>query len=400
MRTSQSYQVARQVQEQTTTLLLRWFRPADYSKRCPAWLLLSSLVLAAASRLSLAAVAALGRRTPSRETLRQALFATLPQYAELRRQLARVCRQSLPRRWQRRPRRRYPLAIDLHEIPYFKRHQTPPAHVRKGKYRPGTAYGHAYATASLLRKGQYFIVALTPYDPDEDLAAVVRRLLRQASSNGFAPRSVLLDRGFWSCAVFRYLQRAGYPFLTPVVARGKKATAPDGPTGTRRFVAGGCPTGWYSYRLGDRRGQETVTLTIAVQRRNWGGAHGKHGRYAWAYALWRMDLSTVTWVHQSYRRRFRIESSYRLLEAARGRTSSRDEGWRLWYIVVAIVLLNSWLEVRRTLSRSRTPAASEWAWWNRLLLALTYTLLGGAAAEAPPTTTRKPPRPQELPTRE
>lgn len=393
MRTSQSYQFARQVQEQTTTLLLRLFRPRDYSKRCPAWVLLSSLVLAAASRLSLAAVAALWRRAPSRETLRQALFATLPQYAELRRHLARVCRASWPRRWQRRRGRRGPLAIDLHEIPYFKRHKTPPAHVRKGKYRPGTAYGHYYATASLLRKGQYFVVATTPYDPDEDLAEVVRRLLRQATANGFAPRYVLLDRGFWSCAVFRYLQRAGYPFLTPVVARGKKATAPDGPTGTRRFFAG-CKTGWYTYRLSDRRGKETVNLTIAVHRRNWAGAHGKHGRYAWAYALWRMDLATVTWVHQSYRRRFRIESSYRLVEAARGRTSSRDEGWRLWYIVVAIVLLNTWLEVRRTLSRSRTPEASEWSWWNRLLLALVYILLVGAATEAQSTTTRKPPQQQ------
>lgn len=399
MRTSQSYRLARQVQEQTTTLLLRLFKPRDYCPRCSAWVLLSSLVLAAASRLSLAAVAALGRRAPSRETLRQALFATLPQYAELRRQLARVCRVSLPRRCQRRPRRRYPLAIDLHEIRYFKRQQTPPAHVRKGKYRSGTAYGHYYATASLLRKGQYFVVATTPYDPDEDLAEVVRRLLRQASSNGLAPRYVLLDRGFWSCAVFRYLQRAGYPFLTPVLARGKKATATDGPTGTRRFFQG-CKTGWYTYRLSDRRGKEAVNLTIAVHRRNWGGAHGKHGRYAWAYALWRMDLATVTWVHQSYRRRFRIESSYRLLEAARGRTSSRDEGWRLWYIVVAILLLNTWLEVRRTLSRDKTQAASEWAWWNRLLLALTYTLLLGAATEAQSTTTEKPPQQQGLPTRE
>jgi hypothetical protein len=137
----------------------------------------------------------------------------------------------------------------------------------------------------------------------------------------------------------------------------------------------GCKSGWYRYRLGQRHGNQTVNLTIVVYRRNRGGRQGKHGRYAWAYALWRMELSTVAWVRQSYRRRFRIESSYRLLEAARGRTSSRDEGWRLWYIVLAVVLLNVWLEMRRTLGRSTAKAASEWYWWNRLLLALTYSLL-------------------------
>lgn len=388
MRTSHYYQFARQVQEQTTTLLLSFFHPVDYSEVCSAWVLLSSLVLAAANRLSLAAVAALRPHSPSRETLRQALFATLPGYAELRRQLPGLCRNSLPRRW-RHARRRYPLAIDIHEVKYFKRQQTPPPHVRKGKYRPGTAYGHFYASASLLRKGEYFVVALTPYDPGENQAQLVRRLLRQAAANGFSPRYVLMDRGFWSRAVFRYLQQAGYPFLTPVLARGKKPMEPGGPTGTRSFFHGR-KTGWYRYRVGDRHSKQKVTVTIVVHRHNRGGQHGKHGRYAWVYAMWRMDLSSIAWVHQSYRRRFRIESSYRLMEAARGRTSSRDEGLRLWYLVLAMVLLNCWLELRRAMSRCTAKLASEWYWWNRLLLALAYNLLLESALNAQPANANKP----------
>jgi putative transposase len=271
------------------------------------------------------------------------------------------------------------MAIDIHEIGYFKRHVMPPAHVRKGcKHQPGTSYGHCYATASLLRKGQYYVVALTPYDPGEDMVSLVRRLLRQAAASGFSPRYVLLDRRFWSADVFLYLKQAGYPFLMPVLARGKKHTQPGGPTGTRVFFHG-CKTGCYTYRVTKRDGSRTVTVPIVVLRRNWNGHLDKHGRYAWAYAMWRMDLSTITWVRQSYRRRFRIESSYRLLEATRGRTSSRDEGWRLWYVVLAVILLNCWLHLRRTISQS-TAEGREWYWWNRLLLALTYRLLWESAA--------------------
>jgi hypothetical protein len=165
MRRFQYYQFARLVQQQTTTVLLRYLRPEDYSRDCAAGVLLSSLVLAAAARISLSAVAALRPRSPSRESLRQALFATLPRYAELRRSLAGLCRTSLPRRWRPARRRRYPMVIDIHVVYYFKRRCPPPPHARKGKYRPGTAYGHYYGTASLLRKGQYFVVALTPTIP-------------------------------------------------------------------------------------------------------------------------------------------------------------------------------------------------------------------------------------------
>jgi hypothetical protein len=386
MRTSHYVRLARQVQEQTTTVLCRSFQPRDYSRRCTAWVLLSSLVLAAVNRLSLAAVAAVRPHSPSRETLRKALYATLPHYADLRRQMGHLCRASLPRSLRRRrragPRRRYPMAIDVHKVRYFKRQQTPPAHVRKGKYQPGTAYAHYYATASLLRKGQYYIVAATPYDPDEDLAAVVRRLFREAAANGFSPRYVLMDRGFWSSAVFRYLQRARYPFLIPVVARGKKATVDGLPTGTRIFFHD-CKSGWYSYRVGQRRGQQTTTVDIAVQRRNRRGQHGKHGRYAWVYAMWRMDLSSIARVHQSYRRRFRIESSYRLLEEARGRTSTRDEAWRLWYVLLAVVLVNVWLALRRTASRGSRTGTRERKWWNAVLVALTWLLLQESAEPRP-----------------
>src|SRR5438105_14080338 len=117
MRTSHYPRLARQVQEETITLVTRQLRPRDFSRRCSASLLLSCLVLAAAARIALSAVAVLRARSPSRETLRRALLTTLPGYHELLQQLPRLLRASLPRGFRRRPRRRYPLAIDLHAVP-------------------------------------------------------------------------------------------------------------------------------------------------------------------------------------------------------------------------------------------------------------------------------------------
>jgi putative transposase len=385
MRAPQYHHCAQQVQAQTITLLQQQLRPRDFSRRCSAWQLLSSFVLAAACCFSLSAVAALRRRSPSRETLFQAWRATLPGYAALVARVPRLLHASLPRSLRRRRprRRRYPLIIDLHGVPYYKRDRTPPEPVRKGKRLPGTVYSHQYATACLLRKGQYYTVALTPYYPGEDLATLVRRLLQQAAANGFAPRYVLMDRSFWSADIFRYLQRARYPFVVPVLGRGKRPEVPGGPTGTQQFLHGRCRSGHYSYRVANRRGQ-TATLTIVVHRRNRAGRQGKHGRYTWAYGLWGVKLSTVPWVRESYRRRFRIESSYRLLEEARGRTNSREAGLRLWYVVLALLLGNAWLQVRWELSRRRWRRRGwEPCWCNRLLEALAQLLW--SLAEPTPT---------------
>jgi len=155
MRASQYRHLAHELQERTTGLLRRQLHPRDYSRRCTALVLLSCLVLAAARQLSLAAVAAVRRGCPSRETLRQALYATLPDYDALRRRLPALLRASLPRGLSRHPgHRRYPMIIDLHRVAYYKRGRTPPPHVRKGQRLAGTRYAHDYATASLLRKGQ------------------------------------------------------------------------------------------------------------------------------------------------------------------------------------------------------------------------------------------------------
>ena len=242
----------------------------------------------------------------------------------------------------------------------------------RGQRLKGTRYAHDYATASLLRKGQYYIVAVTPYDPGESYADVTRRLLRQAAALGFSPRYVFMDRTFWSADVFRYLQRARYPFVIPVQARGKTADAPGGPTGTQAFFHG-CPSGRYPYRVANQQ-KQTAAVTIWVQRKNHAGHRGKHGRYAWAYALWRLDFSTVRAAQDSYRRRFRIESSYRLLETGRGRTSSRDEGLRLWYVVLAVLLVNAYLTLRREVSRANGPGEAGQCWCLELLTVLAQVL--------------------------
>src|SRR5262249_55529053 len=69
----------------------------------------------------------------------------------------------------------------------------------------------------------------------EHLEDVLRRLLRRCGRLGIRPRLLLLDRGFYSVGVVRYLQAARYAFLMPLPLRGRKADHPDGPGGSNVF---------------------------------------------------------------------------------------------------------------------------------------------------------------------
>src|SRR5215210_5974247 len=172
------------------------------------------------------------RDAPSDETARKALLATLPDYAELHRQLNAALAGHLPKALRRHLQR---LAIDLTLIPYHGVPSRDLEEIYRGQARDGTSHFHAYATAYVVRKGQRYTVALTGVRKGESLKDVVQRLLRQAASVGIRPCLRLLDRGFYSVAVVRYLQQARRPFLMPVVCHGRSPKQPGGPTGSYVF---------------------------------------------------------------------------------------------------------------------------------------------------------------------
>lgn len=322
----------------TQQRLQQHLRLPDYSRKCSAPVLLA-VVLAAAARLtSLFAAAQRLAHAPSSETIRKALLTTLPNTAQLQGRLNRALAADLPRALKRRRQR---LAIDLTLIPYHGQPYEKESEIYRSQPRDGTSHFHAYATVYVIRKGQRFTVAFTTVEQGESLAAVVQRLLRQASAEGIRPSLVLLDRGFYSVAVIRYLQAARYPFLMPVVFRGRKADHAKGPSGTQVFKQWK-KSGWSSYTLTEAGGR-TATVGICVKCRNYRGQWKKRGRQTLVYAYWGFEPPSCDWVQETYRQRFAIETSYRQMQEARIKTCSRNPLVRLFLIGVALLLRNVWV---------------------------------------------------------
>ena len=339
MRPQRQYTLtAKDVQAHAVDLCQEHLRLRDHGPKCTAPVLYALLFWAAARVASLAAACKALRDAPSYQAAHDALLATLPEIHQLQRLLNRALQGDLPKALRRRQQ---PLAVDLHLIPYHGQPQHDPDEVCRGKARNGTSHFHAYATAYVIRKGQRFTCALAYVRKGQPLAEVVQELLRQAARAGVRPRYLLLDRGFWSAAVLRYLQAARQPFVMAVPLRGRQASHPKGPGGTRVF-AYWKRGGHSSYTLAPR-GKRPVTVAIGVYCRNRRGERGKHGREALVYAYWGLVPPSLLWLKETYRSRFAIEATYRQLGQARIRTSTRDPLLRLLYVGVALILRNVWV---------------------------------------------------------
>ena len=338
MRQDQYIIAPRDIHRHAAQLCQRHLRFQSHGPKCTALNLLTVLFYAAARLISRAAACASLRDAPSDSATHAALMATLPAISELQRRLNRALQGDLPKALRRR---RHPLAIDLILIPYHGQPRDDPSEVYRGQARSGTSHFHAYATAYVIKKGQRFTVALASVKKGDDLADVVKALLRQAAKAGVRPRYLLLDRGFYSVSVIRYLQAARCPLLMPVPAKGRKADHPRGPSGTRVFHLRK-RSGWGQHTLRNAAGQK-ATIQICVRCRNYQGERKRQGRQALVYGYWGLSPSSWLWVAGTYRLRFAIETSYRQLHQGRIRTCTRDPLLRLLYVGIALILRNVWV---------------------------------------------------------
>jgi hypothetical protein len=130
-----------------------------------------------------------------------------------------------------------------------------------------------YATAYIVRRGQRFTVALIRVEHGTPMVEVLKRLLHLARQAGIRPRLLLLDRGFYSVAVIRYLYQARYPFVMPVVRRGRSTDDPRGPSGTQVF-AEIKRSGWHTSTLTNADKQPPPCGSACTAATGKGGADG------------------------------------------------------------------------------------------------------------------------------
>jgi putative transposase len=226
------------------------------------------------------------------------------------------------------------LAIDLNLQPYYgepSAEEEP--YIYRSKAHAGTCSFYAYATCYLICKGKRVTIAVTPVRRDDTMVGVITRLLDRGYSLGLRIKRLYLDRGFFSVPVIRWLLAQDIPFEMPVIIRGKTG-------GTRQLLQGRKSYKTRYTMTSQQYGSVTFDVCVVCVYLN--GTRGKHGREYVAYVVHRVSLGPRALYHD-YRRRFGIESSYRLKNTCRIKTSMKNPVVRLLFVGIAFLLIDVWV---------------------------------------------------------
>ena len=324
------------------------------AKHVAAQTILTVLFAAAARISSLSDTCQRLRGIPDEHVVAEALYSTLPDYNRLRRRVQAALQGHLPKALRRRPQ---VIAIDLTLLPYYGADRKTNPHIVRSQAKKGTCSFFGYGTAYVIRKGRRYTIALTAATKSTTMAEIVRELLKQVRAAGIKVRFTVLDRGFYSVEVIRYLQHARTPFLMPVVGHGRSVKDPLGPTGSNVFKQYKT-SGWSDYTLSNAK-KAKATVMICVKCRNRRGERGKTGREAWVDAYWGIAPKRFDWVKETYRSRFGIETSYRQMNECRIRTTSKRFEVRFLYVAIALLLRNLWVWLHHAVLSTPRRGGSE-----------------------------------------
>lgn len=280
-----------------------------------------------------------------RETARKAFQSSMEQWDDLDQRLNQALVHHLPRSlWRRIKRRKLPLAIDRFDVPYYGQFDPEGTQVMPGKRKDGTSRFHAYASIYVVHKGQQFTLAVMLLETTHTWKEIVKTLLDRVRKLAVNIELLLLDRGFFSADVIQYLKACGLPFVMPVIQRGRALEHSKGPSGTRVFWTW-TSSGFAEYTLKGKRTKRSVKIKVAVRRFREKSRSGrkKPELKTVVYAYWGIPGRSLPWIKETYRKRFAIESSYRMNKQSRARTSSQDRMVRYFWIGVSLLLRNLWV---------------------------------------------------------
>ncbi len=98
---------------------------------------------------------------------------------------------------------------------------------------------------------------------------------------------------------------------------------------------------------------EPVTFDLWIVCKYSKGKRKKRGLEYYVYVVHQVKISLFS-IHKDYRKRFGIESSYRLKNSCRIATTTKNPALRLLFVGIAFLLVNIWVNLLwRKISRPR-----------------------------------------------
>lgn len=224
------------------------------------------------------------------------------------------------------------IIIDEHEQETYSKEKRKSKDIRGGKHKNGTNFFFKYMTMQIMIKNKIVTLGIRFHGRDKQQHELVDELI-QLAKKFVKIKEVLLDRGFRDVKIINNLEYRDAPVLMPCV-KDEKAEKCFEELGKKNFKA-------IRYSMTNRQ-KESADVTLLMIRFN-------NGKEVGFYTTLR-----GTWLHRAkyyldiYKKRWNIETGYRLQNMFLPKTTSINKAIRFFYFCYAIAMHNLWLIIRQT----------------------------------------------------
>jgi len=225
------------------------------------------------------------------------------------------------------------VCADLHLRPYYGDEDKTDGLYHSVAKR-GTTSFHAYATLYARVKNKRYTLAVRRLEDGDTASSVLAEFLGVLDGLDTEVKAVYLDRGFYDSKCLTLLQVHNYAYVIPIIRWGKT-------------IQKELSEGWSRVIEHDLTGKLdghswTVEFPVYIDSTYLNGKYDENGVARHGYAADAPFIETPRDARYHYSKRFGIESSYRLSEQAIATTTTRDPTVRLLYVVVSLLLQNTW----------------------------------------------------------
>jgi hypothetical protein len=232
-------------------------------------------------------------------------------------------------------------AIDLTYIPYHGEPKKDETEIVRSKAKSGTTHFHAYATLYAIVLGKRFTLALKYIKKGTSNLETVSHFIDVIQSLDMQIKRLYLDKGFCEVEVINYLKQRSINAIIALPLKGR--TVKSNLKGRSKII---------NYTMKSPTTKETVTFDLAIVCKYSKNKYKRKGAKYFAYALVGTILKPRN-VFEDNRKRFEIETSYRIMNRSRARTSSRSPELRLLYVAISLIIQNAWVYFNWSYMRER-----------------------------------------------
>jgi putative transposase len=236
----------------------------------------------------------------------------------------------------------FEFAIDLVNIPYHGKPKEDENEIVRSKAKSGTTHFHAYATLYVIVLGKRFTLAMKYVKKDTSNLEIVSYFIDIINSLNMEIKKLYMDKGFCEVSVINDLKQRKINAIIAVPLKGN--TIKSNLKGRKSKII--------SYTMNSSNTKASATFDLAIVCKYSKNKYKRRGAKYFAYAL----IGTtpkLTKIFDEYRKRFGIESSYRLMNKSRARTSSRSPELRLLYVAISLIIQNAWVYFNWSYMRER-----------------------------------------------